>query len=416
MAATQQAQPGSLFGAPQLSQFFEIYDNQVSFATTLSQANQTVVNGLGEFSQDHIVFWWELEMTLATTVTAGTGQTVTISPYFPFNIFATLTLALQSMYNNIQVQNGFDAALFQLIRPMRKTDTRNMMGAAPANTTTTIPWATGIQTNQWDTPAPTTSTTSTLFTLELPGSLFMDAYWDFTLQGALTMSAPVRACVSPQYMAGAARLIKPQITYAPAFGGGLDANPYVTTALTASGDTASTFSGTATITMRRVGVYALQNPAVDPPQWNWQYVRIAKQYASNAQNTRKITLDQTGQIMSLFFRWWDPTTTGSAIDLMANLQYITLTYGGGLTRFADSPKSMQRRFWQQHGFLLPTGVLCWDLGVDTDGSGRITNAYCLNTLITANPTVTFQWNANYTPVAAAYLTIGYEMLSYVSAE
>ena len=93
---------------------------------------------------------------------------------------------------------------------------------------------------------------------------------------------------------------------------------------------------------------------------------------------------------------------------ITNIESIKVQTGGALDRFDDTAATVQRRFQQQHGYLLPNGVIAYDLAADTDGSGRLTNANAINTLTTASPTV--QLTLSSAPSAGSYAIIGYETL------
>jgi hypothetical protein len=149
--------------------------------------------------------------------------------------------------------------------------------------------------------------------------------------------------------------------------------------------------------------------------YSWQYQRISKSYGATVSTPLKIKLDEYAQILSLFFRLWDPTLNGGVGGSIAitNIAKMELQYGGSLLRFSDTPKTMQRRFYQQHGLLLPAGVLAWDLALDPDQSGKVTNAYALNTLVSASCTVIVTWASGYTPGAGSKIVVGYEEFKYV---
>ena len=87
-----------------------------------------------------------------------------------------------------------------------------------------------------------------------------------------------------------------------------------------------------------------------------------------------------------------------------------LVYGSNLFRYQDRPAETQARYEEQHGFILPTGVLAWDLALDR--RGRITNANALNTLNTSGIQVNLQFTG--TLSASAYCVVGVEALTYVA--
>lgn len=409
--------PGAYFGLPTWlpgagTQFFEGFDSDQDFAVTINQSSVQTVNGLSEFTQDNIVFYWTLEWSISQTITAGTS-TITTSPHFPFNYIGDFSVSLQSQYSNVEVLTGWMLLLFNLLRPQRGRQAfRGMQGANAANVNGT-PWNAGAQpTNLIATPSPVETDTTIVFSLDIPASMYFDRYWDVDIEGNLppTSPGPVIAQVSPQYMAGAARQVTPKVQMSPAFGSGLDTSPY-----NASSGTATAVCS-ATATVRRNGVYSTNNPEVDPPIWNWQAQHIEKQYSLSGRSQRNILLDEYGQITGIILSFWDPSANsglGAPIDLSTALTSAKLTYGSALSRFDDTALSAQRRFFDQHGFLPPKGTLFWDLAIDPDGSGKITNAYSLNTLVTASCTVQLKFSSALS--STAYVNIGYEMLKFVMA-
>jgi hypothetical protein len=271
-----------------------------------------------------------------------------------------------------------------------------------------VPYAGDVNANLFATPTPTAAMSAVNFTAVIPGSVFIDEYWDMDMDGTLLSNIAVPATVSPQYMAGAARQVTPKVQLASGSVSDLSTGPYNLT-----GNATITF--TASFSMRRVGLYSTENPATDPPVYSWQYQRISKSYGATVSTPLKIKLDEYAQILSLFFRLWDPTLNGGVGGSIAitNIAKMELQYGGSLLRFSDTPKTMQRRFYQQHGLLLPAGVLAWDLALDPDQSGKVTNAYALNTLVSASCTVIVTWASGYTPGAGSKIVVGYEEFKYV---
>lgn len=414
--------PGAYYGLPTWmpglgTQFFEGLDSDTDFAVDISQSAVKTTNGLSEFTQDNIVFYWTLDFVITQTITTGTGQTVTTSPHFPFNYVGNFSVSLQSQYSNVQVFTGYMLFLFNLLRPLRGRQAwRNMLGANLAEANGTPLPADTNATNLVATPSPAQDTGTIRFSLDVPASMYFDRYWDVAETGVSASGVPVVAQVSPQYMAGAARQVTPKLQMSPAFGSGLDTSPFNTTTLDGTADSASTAAASAVLTVRRNGVYATNNPAVDPPIYNWQVQHIEKQYSLSGRSKKTITLDEYGQITGLILSFWDPSANGGlgdVIDLSTQLDTAVLSYGSALQRFNDTPASAQRRFVDQHGFAPPKGVLIWDLAIDPDGSGKITNAYSLNTLVMASCSVQLTFSAALS--STAYVNIGYEMLKYVMA-
>ena len=415
--ATQVA-PGQYYGLPGLTQWMELPDTQTGVNVAFSQTGTTNVNTLSQLTQDNIVFWWELDVAVSQTYTAGTGGQTT-SPYFPWSYLSSVQLSLQSMYNNVQVDNGFDLYLFEALWPTRGFHMEGVsggnLGANPVEKAYAagppqlgVPYAGTENPNLWLSTVSATpqSMTALNFTVNLPGSYFLDEYWDMDMGGNLLSETAIPATVSPQYMAGAARQVTPKVVIASSSVADLSTGPF-----TLTGN--ATVTGSLTFSLRRVGLYSTENPATDPPVYNWQYQRISKSYPLVGSPVT-VKIDESAQILGLYLRFWDPIA--QAPIAITNIQYIQLLYGGSLYRFNDTPKTMQRRIFQQHRLLLPVGVLAWDLSLDPDGSGKLTNAYALNTLVTASPTIIITWINGYTPGAGSKVVIGYHEFKYVVAQ
>jgi hypothetical protein len=415
--ATQVA-PGQYYGLPGLTQWMELPDTQTGVNVAFSQTGTTNVNTLSQLTQDNIVFWWELDVAVSQTYTVGTGGQTT-SPYFPWSYLSSVQLSLQSMYNNVQVDNGFDLYLFEALWPTRGFHMEGVsggnLGANPVEKAYAagppqvgVPYAGTENPNLWLSTVSATpqSMTALNFTVNLPGSYFLDEYWDMDMGGNLLSETAIPATVSPQYMAGAARQVTPKVVIASSSVADLSTGPF-----TLTGN--ATLTGSLTFSLRRVGLYSTENPATDPPVYNWQYQRISKSYPLVGSPVT-VKIDESAQILGMYLRFWDPIA--QAPIAITNIQYIQLLYGGSLYRFNDTPKTMQRRIFQQHRLLLPVGVLAWDLSLDPDGSGKLTNAYALNTLVTASPTIIITWINGYTPGAGSKVVIGYHEFKYVVAQ
>jgi len=414
------AVPGQFYGLPGLTQFMELPDAQVGVTVVGAQASTTNVNTLSQLTQDNITFWWEMDVAIAQTYTAGTGSETT-SPFWPWSFISSCQLQLQSMYSNVQVDNGYDLMLFEMIWPTRSPRVSQYggdLGANPAEKAFAagppqagVPYNGAVNPNLFiTTPSATPQTQNPNFCVTLPGSIYLDEYWDMDMEGNLQSDVAFPARVSPQYMAGAARQITPKVVLAAGSVTDESTGPYNLVSN-------ATIAFSATFSLRRVGLYSTENPQVDPPVYNWQYQRISKSYPLIG-SPLIIKLDESAQILGLFMRFWDPTlNTGVGGPIaITNFIELQLLYGGSLNRFDDSPKTMQRRLFDQHRLLLPAGVLCWDLSLDPDGSGKTTNAYALNTLVTASPTIKITYASGYTPGTGSKVIIGYHELKYVLAQ
>lgn len=399
-AATQTPPPGTMFGLPALTLFTEQFDNNNGAIQALAQAQAVNAISLVQFTQTDVVFWWEMELTITNTVTAGTS-TVTTSPYFPFSFMGESKLRIQNMYDSWHPLSGIDSVIWQILRPMRGASDFSNLGASP------IPnWqAAAIPQANLDTATGYTSaSTSILYTLEIPVSVYFDVYFDLAKDGTI-ISQPHRAIVSPQYMAGSARVVQPNLGFNAASAATIDNGPYNIGAGT------GTFTGQVAFAFKRVGIYGSNQPAVMPAVYNWQYMREAKQFSASGRTQLDILVPTYGQILSLFVRMFDPSAA-AGLGAPININTVTkcqLKFGSGLLRFDDTARSAQRRIMKQADVLLPQGVLAWDLALDN--YNRVSNAGALNTLTTASVLIHLEWAA---PLSTtAYVVLGTEALTYV---
>jgi hypothetical protein len=242
------------------------------------------------------------------------------------------------------------------------------------------------------------------FTLEIPASIFFDRYYDLTKDGGI-ISQGMQMLVSPQYMSGTTRYIQPNLTLNPTLAANTDSGPFV---INGAGPTVS--GATMNLGFRRYGAYASNNPAVLPLVFNWQYVREATQFSLSGRQRADIPIGNYGQILSVFVRLFDPSAaSGGQPIALSTLTKCQLQFGSALLRYDDTPRSMQRRFWEQHRFIPPEGVIIWDLALDY--WGRLTNAIALNTLTTAGILVHLEFSGALS--TTAYAVVGVEGLFYV---
>jgi hypothetical protein len=380
--ATQSVAPGQLFNVPGVpggeTEYFDQWEDTYQLAVTMSQASQVTVNGITKFRQTDVVLDWELELTVTETITVGTS-TVTASPYAPHNFVGPVRLPIQNQYASVDVPNGIDLYIFDLIRPYYQQGQFPIMGADPfgfpaGGTATGYPAVANAGPNpvfptQWIINTGVAKT----YTLDyrIPAAQYFDLYYDRAITGEAT-SAPHAAYVSPQYMAGTTRNILPQVKLNPGFGGTLDNGP-----TTNGGAGTGTYVASGLLTFRRYGVFA-GNPAAAPLEYPWQYRRFATQYGLGNQSLFSVDIPQeTGQLMAWFIRFFDP---GAAAGLGAPI------------------------------VLLPPGVIAFDLA-QTE-AGLITNEKLLNTLTTAGMRIRVLFNTN--PSASAYAVLGLESLVYVT--
>jgi hypothetical protein len=417
-ASQAQTVPGALYGVPGLTNPVEQFDSTNGLVTAGSGSAQTPVNGIAPLEQTDVVLGWELFTTysIGTAPAGGSGQTLGVSPYAPYNIFGPTKLSLQNQYSPIDVLSGRDLGIFQSYRPRYvRTDIRNanlaspVLGAAYGSGA----WAEAQLlegAGAWST---SYTTTGKSFVLRLPASIEFDYYYPLDIQGNV-VGNPGRAIVSPQYMGGTTRIVTPQLTLASGLGCG-DLSPFTTTTLTAGGDTASTFAaGIGTnISVRRNAIYSANNPQVLPPVQPWQYALHSWQYPIGSQTKVNIPVpNDVGQILSIWVLLWDPAAVsgaGAAIA-MSTVSACQLKYGSGLFRFDDTPTTMQARWIQQHQALPPAGFIGWDCALNPDGR-LMNNGGVLNTLTTNAINVALTLSS--AGSSSTYAVVGTEALQYV---
>lgn len=410
-------QPGQYFDVPGIgggTQWTLQDETTVSLSTTLSSSGQTTANGILPLKATDVVIDWEWDLAIAATYTPGTS-TFTDSQYAPFNFVGPTKVLIQNQYASVDVENGIDLYVFGLIRPWQENNVRlnyyaNPAGFAAGSTALGYP-AVGlaqpnlIAPNQW---ANTSANLQTL--LRLPASITFDLYWDLDVYGRPTGAPPHAAIVSPQFMAGATRQIIPQVTFNQILSIGATGSRDTTPTTGTAGN--GTATATATTTFRRNAIYA-SDPTMLPPVYAWQYRWRTQRFTlSGVQTTKLLVPQDSGQILCLYVRMWDPTANannGGAIPL-ANLSRIQVQYGSGLFAFDGTPKQLQADFLKKHGFLLPAGVICLDLMLD-ERNNR-TNKRALNTLTTAGILVSLTFTGAQS--ASAYAVMGIESLVYVS--
>ncbi len=407
--ATQGPAPGSRYGVPGITQRFEQYDTTVGAVTSLNQNANVSWNNVNPLQKTDVIHWWELNITWTNTYTLGT-EVVALSMMAPYNLLQNFSLQMQGQYKPLDVVSGFDAALFQLIRPMRgsaQMAAQVLMGSAPASPfiNSAIP-----DSNRVSSVSITATTNPVIWTMEIPGCLWFDQYWDLAEDGTV-LASPISAYISPQYMGGGERIVTPKTQFAAGFTSSYDLGPL---AITTAG-TVTAFTSSVSIDVRRIGIYASVDPAEMPPVFNWQYQRRARQLAIGAAPKIDLPVTDYGQVLMIFVRLFDPALNAGVggPSPLANVSKCQVLYGSNLPRFDDTPLTAQKRFLDQHGFLPPQGTIVWDTAI-TDTGGYITNAKAINTLTNANVKVHLEWSV--AMGASAYASMGVESLVYVSIQ
>lgn len=433
MTQTQQAPlPGQYFDTPGIpggsTQWTEQDETTTNLVTAQSSSSQVPIVGIQQYRQTDVVADWTLCLAFtAQTYAAGTGQTLTASAYSPMNAIGPVKQIIQNQYASVDVESGIDLYIFNLMRPYRYGT--GGAGGVPQNLyanpagdpvggTATGYLTTGLaQANQINAAIWSTSATAYNLLLRLPGGQWFDKYYDLAVTGE-PLTTPHPALVSPQFMAGTTRVITPQIFLNPGLGATTDVSPVATTALTPTSDTASTFTGSATLRLRRRAAYA-GSPPVLPPVYAWQYRWKTQRYSLSGVSAKDMLLPlDTGQLLGVYVRMFDPLAANGGAPININtVTRINLQYGSGLYWFdaqtiggTTAPELVQKLWLDQHGNMLPQGVLAFDLA--TDERGQITNARALNTLSTAGILMHLDFTAALS--AAAYAVVGTESLVYVT--
>jgi len=412
--------PGQFFDVPGINggstQWTEQAETTPNLVTQMLAGQSVQIVGVLPYRQTDVVVDWSAQFNFTLDYTAGTGQTLTASPYAPFNLIGQVQQVIQNQYASVDVENGIDWYIFNLIRPERKSNRRNNLYANPAGAPAGSGGAPGYWKNQLAQPellgTAQWSIASGAFTtrLRLPASQWFDAYYDLAVTGE-PVTAAHPALVTPQYQAGTTRVITPSFILNAGLGASLDTAPVNTTTNTGGGDTPTTFTGSNNLNLRRHAVYA-GNPAFAPPVYAWQYRWKTKRFGLSGVSTTDILIPlDTGQLLSCYVRMFDPAANdgiGGAIglDTITNVQF---QYGSGLFWFNGTPLQNQLLWIEQHGFLLPEGVFGFDFA--TDERDGITNKRAPNTLTTGGLLVHIEFTAPCS--SSAYAVLGTESLVYV---
>lgn len=414
---------GALYGLPGFTEQVEQYDNMNNVQTAWQSAAQSPFNAPGPLQKTDVVFWWEAEFFVNWAVTYSAG-TLALSPEAPYNAIQSPKLKLQGQYSPLECESGFDVAWFQMYRPMRGRGQRNTQDMIGVNPIPSSGWANSNSPSANAAAATLSQTLTSPYSvsnypmlLEIPAGYFFDEYWDLAPDGSILPNAqgviaPMQAFVSPQYMGGGERNIVPQYNYAPVIAGNFDSGPLAATAAL----TATVQTGSATLNMRRIGVFASENPAEMPPVFNWQYRRASRRYTFGNVTKVDIPIQEYGQVLSVWARIFDPTLGSNGVGGYMNVSNITkcqVVYGSNLPRFDDDVPAMQKRWIEAHGMLPPQGTVAWDMAA-TKINGNIGNSRALNTLTNSNVHLHLEFTS--APGAGTYAVIGTELLVPVAVQ
>lgn len=427
MSASAPSTVGAQFGVPPYTDEFEGPDNNTGLTTQILRSAQQEIVGVTPFKQTDVIYFWIHEISYSYTITKG-ADTVTQSPYYPWSTVGPYNLNMQQQYPAISVASLIDLVFVTLTRPMANAQQGAMqwympgtLGTRPASGPAAVAsgnpflwpyWSQTPLVNVENTYVDAASVSLTLPIL-LPGCVYFDAYWEMTYDG-MPASGPHNGYVSPQDMAGYARVVTPDLFF----------NQFVTTstgildsATFLDSAAAAVFAGgLVTHRFQRIGVLGNTDPSVLPGPTNWQYNIAHQRFPLAGRNSIDIQLNAVflGQIMGVFCRFFDPSSVspaaagGNPIPL-GNITKVLLQYGGNSIRFQGLAQDVQRWFIEKHRFLPPEGMFCLDLA--TDRQGWTSNAYLLNTLREAGVVLHLDFTA--TQSLTAYVEVVIDGLRWV---
>lgn len=419
---TQQAQPGAAFRLPGIGapprMIPESGPCAPNASTTLSQGAQTPVN-FSNFEQLDIVRGYVLQQAFNTTFTAGTSETLTQSPLFPYNLTSNLTVQLQAAYATMNLP-GWLAQVMQGYRSFLAprsftTDVQEGANVVPAKTAGSTTYNATVSPQTGNLAANTAGTAQSYNVFyEIPVAQYFDLYWEIDPTTGQPLAPYPRAIVSPARMAATQRNVTPSVTMNALLGN----EQYDFPVSKASADTTSTATGTVQNSWWRDGWVPTDNVVTEPPGYGWQYARLAinMQPAQalapivNLQNDRA----GQGQILSVVFGVWDPALNSGVGGFTPNSAYqsLQLRIGSTVQLYNDSPNTNVLRWSLRHGRALPFGMFGWDLALTEDG--RLTNENVINTLIQGGAQIVPTFNSGSQPGASATLWVGVESLQPVT--
>jgi len=404
MVGHPQLPNGALFNLPGITYWSEQIENNDGITTTLSASTQVTVQFPANLVNTDILYRERVEFAISQTITLGTGGTLNkTSEYFPYSFLGPMSLSMQNQFNTFDVLSGVDAAIFGVIRPeFPNTQGDNVLEQTPNNN------AYNSQANLISGSGFSSASSTINFSLDIPVGIWFDKYYDLDPDGQLRGNmGPSRAFATPQLMSGSNRIVTPRMMFNPINASTVDNGPYNITLGTGGSLVASNVMG-----WQRKIVYQPRGASDTPILWGWQYSREAKQYGLSGRSTIDIPLPITGQLLSVYYRFFDPSAASGqgAVISVSTVKNLWLMYGSGLYKFQDTALRAQRRWIRQHlNFGLWNGVLVHDMVIDEQGLSS--NQNCLNTLDTSSCKIHFDFTTALS--TTAYVVIGVEALRFV---
>ncbi len=416
--------PGALFRVPKLTtqRRFIPDANNSGIVTTLA-AGSAMNAQTAALDRLDILRSLLFQIVIEEDYTEGMGETITESPLFPYNFVGEIDVQFESAFKTFR-QPGFIAAVMQQYRPIIGWKGPGMLTNGGVNAQQS-----SIVTSAWNQPLAdsgllgdsiTDATSPLNLMFEVPLAFEFDLYWELDKAGNPLGQGPIpRAIVSPQYMSGTTRNVRPSVQYNPAMLVGAAGQALNSPANIDAMDVTSAFAGEAELSIWRDGWFAPSSLVNVPPIYRWQYSRDFITIPTNGQGAFTVPLDSDpagqGQILSLILCVWDPALNsgaGGMVDL-DDVATVELLFGSALQLANDNIAVNAYKWLEQHGSLLPPGFFGWDLALDE--SYRLTNEFALNTLVTAGCQVRVSYNSGSAPSSNSTCYVGLEMLKAVSS-
>lgn len=404
--------PGSLFGVPKYStQPRFVLDNQNQSIGYTPSASSQVSLQTGKLDQLDVVTGIKIYCTYKGTWT-NTGSGLTVSPWFPANLFQQITFKLQAAYNTFNLP-GTLASIIQQYRPLWGN---RQLGPANPNT---------FATDGLSASAPTFGSAYTgTFGIDIPFALYFDEYFDLDAAGN-PLARYDEVIVSPMFMAAQARVVVPTITVNPAL---VNLDLLGSPVSRANSDSTSTFSGaTSSASLSRIAYWTANNPAANPPQFSWIYTRDYFTQPTQGQNKVGVLIQNTGvsvgQVLSLWGFVWDPALNSGlgGVTPYTAIDHFELITGGSLQNQTLTPQAMQDRLASMYSMYVsgrtasyPSGIFVFDFALCPDGAS-ISNKWAINTYLLNGVQINIYFVSGSVPGATATVYMGVEALKLATS-
>jgi hypothetical protein len=341
----------------------------------------------------------EAYFTIRGTLNAFTG-TLTLSPWFPYNIIQTLRVPYQSGSLTMGSMDGHLWAVTNWLRTNNSEyDAGQYIQQKEALATAYSPQANLVSSATYANPV-ASATPVYDFNFHIYPALYLERFYDLSNDGKMLRFD--QTYVSPFLMSSTGRNVIPTITLNPMFGTSGDLSPFI---VGGTQTTPATWTDSGSrVRFRRRGWRQPVNAALMPPLFNWAHQWFVQRNQLGTSRVQ-IPIPVEGQLLAIVLRMWDNNL--KAPIPLANLNNLKLTYGSGLNKFYDTPQDHQDRFFRQHGMRLTEGLAIWDMYADTR-----TNLHGINTYNTASPLISLDFGS-YTPPAGSYVDVCMEFLTLI---